>query len=218
MKRAFLLTIMVMFVLYGAANDRFYIEDFSFATTDTSTVNLVLDNETAYTAFQFDLYLPDGLTIIPGSAALTDRMASDHTLAVSEIAEGVFRLMSYSLGINAFASNSGALVTLEIAATNDFEGTATITLRNVLFTAVTGVEVPFGDEICTVTVTPGGLIGDVDGDGNVNISDVTALIDYLLSGSASGVSLTGADCDQDGSINISDVTALVDYLLSGTWN
>jgi len=61
------------------------------------------------------------------------------------------------------------------------------------------------------------LRGDVNGDNNVNISDVTTLIDYLLSGNASGISLSGADCNQDGSINISDVTALIDYLLSGHW-
>ena len=59
--------------------------------------------------------------------------------------------------------------------------------------------------------------GDVDADGNVNISDVTALIDYLLSGNASGIVLTNADCDQDGNVNISDVTTLIDYLLAGHW-
>ena len=61
------------------------------------------------------------------------------------------------------------------------------------------------------------LRGDVNGDGSVNISDVTALIDYLLTGNASGISLSGADCNQDGSINISDVAALIDRLLIGAW-
>ena len=59
--------------------------------------------------------------------------------------------------------------------------------------------------------------GDVDEDGNINISDVTALIDYLLSGNADGVSLDNADCDESGNINISDVTSLIDYLLSSHW-
>jgi len=59
--------------------------------------------------------------------------------------------------------------------------------------------------------------GDVDGDGSINISDVTALIDYLLSGNASGVDTSAADCDQDNNVNISDVTSLIDYLLSGSW-
>ena len=60
--------------------------------------------------------------------------------------------------------------------------------------------------------------GDVNNDQKVDISDVTALIDYLLSGNASGINLSGADCNQDSSVNISDVTSLIDYLLSGTWN
>ena len=59
--------------------------------------------------------------------------------------------------------------------------------------------------------------GDVDNDGHVKISDVTALINYLLSGDASAVNLDAADCDLDGNIKISDVTALINYLLSGSW-
>ena len=56
--------------------------------------------------------------------------------------------------------------------------------------------------------------GDVNGDGSVNISDVTALIDLVLSGV---INNPAADCNQDGGISISDVTALIDYVLSGHW-
>ena len=59
--------------------------------------------------------------------------------------------------------------------------------------------------------------GDVDNDGEVSISDVTSLIDYLLSGNATGINLDNADCDQNQSISISDVTTLIDYLLCGHW-
>ena len=59
------------------------------------------------------------------------------------------------------------------------------------------------------------LRGDVNGDGSVNISDVTALIDLLLGGGT--ISNPAADCNQDSSVNISDVTALIDYLLSNPW-
>ena len=61
---------------------------------------------------------------------------------------------------------------------------------------------------------PDTLPGDVDGDGVVNISDVTALIDYLL-GASSPIDMDNADVDADGHINISDVTTLIDKLLSG---
>ena len=59
--------------------------------------------------------------------------------------------------------------------------------------------------------------GDVNGDGNVTIADVTTLIDYLLSEDASQIDVEAADCNQDSDVNISDVTALIDYLLSGNW-
>ena len=59
--------------------------------------------------------------------------------------------------------------------------------------------------------------GDVNGDGQVKIGDVTSLINYLLSDDASGINLQAADCDQNGQVKIGDVTALINYLLSGTW-
>ena len=65
------------------------------------------------------------------------------------------------------------------------------------------------------TAKNAGLRGDVNGDGSVNISDVTTLIDLLLGGGS--ISNPAADCNQDSSVNISDVTSLIDYLLSGSW-
>ena len=56
------------------------------------------------------------------------------------------------------------------------------------------------------------LKGDVNGDGEVNIADVTALIDYLLGGG--DINEAAADVNSDNDINIADVTALIDYLLS----
>ena len=56
-------------------------------------------------------------------------------------------------------------------------------------------------------------IGDVNHDGDVNISDVTLLIDSLLGGGE--IFTDCADINADGEIGIADVTALIDMLLSG---
>lgn len=60
---------------------------------------------------------------------------------------------------------------------------------------------------------PAGLKGDVDDDGLVTISDVTALVDYLLGGGE--INAQNADMDEDGKITIADVTSLIDRLLGG---
>ncbi len=67
-------------------------------------------------------------------------------------------------------------------------------------------------------VEPTFLRGDVDNSGEVKIGDVTALINYLLSGDATSINLLAADCDQNGEIKIGDVTALINYLLSNSWD
>ena len=69
--------------------------------------------------------------------------------------------------------------------------------------------------IINVTVKSSFKKGDVNNDGKVDISDVTALIDYLLSGTETGVNISAADVDDSTNVNIADVTALIDMLLSG---
>ena len=54
--------------------------------------------------------------------------------------------------------------------------------------------------------------GDVNGDGEVNISDVNVLIDQILTQTGTGTS----DINHDGEVNISDVNILIDIILRGT--
>jgi hypothetical protein len=63
------------------------------------------------------------------------------------------------------------------------------------------------------------LRGDVDGNGDVDINDVTRLIDVVLGKSVTYDALA-ADCnvdDGDGNIDINDVTALINFILYGSW-
>ena len=73
------------------------------------------------------------------------------------------------------------------------------------------------DYYFTVTTQSVAMRGDVDMDGQVKINDVTALINYMLSGDASGISVEAADCDLDNNVKIGDVTTLINYLLSQQW-
>ena len=194
--------------MYATANDRFYINDFTIAAGETRTVSILLDNETEYTAFQCDLQLPEGLNVDEESFALTERKHSNHTLSVSLFPDRTFRLMSYSLKLKTYSGNSGALVTFDITADDDFTSPVTITIHNTVFTTEEGVEVSFDDEECQAY-----LRGDVNMDGNVNVGDVTALIRFVLSHDAPGINLVAADVNEDGNINIGDVTALIRLVL-----
>ena len=58
-------------------------------------------------------------------------------------------------------------------------------------------------------------LGDVNHDGAVDVGDVTALINYILTGDDSGIFLSEANIDGDaeGTIDVGDVTALISIIL-----
>ena len=58
------------------------------------------------------------------------------------------------------------------------------------------------------------LIGDVDGNGSVEIGDVSTLIDYLLGSNPQPFVYAAADFSGDGSVSIVDVSSLIDFLLA----
>ena len=86
------------------------------------------------------------------------------------------------------------------------------TMSTTITFAVEGVEA-YG--VCGATYVepapqPVGKTGDVNGDGEINIADVNAVIDYILSGTTS----QSADVNGDGEVNIADVNALLDIILA----
>ena len=65
--------------------------------------------------------------------------------------------------------------------------------------------------VCPLEVKPQSTVGDIDGNGEVNMSDVTALINHILNAATYESSL--CDIDGNGEVNATDVTALINILL-----
>lgn len=59
--------------------------------------------------------------------------------------------------------------------------------------------------------------GDVNDDGDVDVSDVTAIIAHILGNTPAGFIVEAADVNYDSSVDVSDVTAVIAYILSGWW-
>lgn len=78
----------------------------------------------------------------------------------------------------------------------------------------TNVELP----VTEIGYTYEKMRGDVNNNGVIEMDDLTALINYLLTGDTTGISVVNAAaCDGNEDIAMDDLTALINYLLNSAW-
>ena len=58
------------------------------------------------------------------------------------------------------------------------------------------------------------ILGDVSGDGIINVIDIVTLVNYILGGSLTDEGLCASDLNEDGLINVIDIVTLVNIILS----
>lgn len=58
------------------------------------------------------------------------------------------------------------------------------------------------------------VAGDVDGDDEVDMDDLVEIINFMLTGDATGLNLIAADVSGDGQVNMDDLTDLINFLLN----
>ena len=68
---------------------------------------------------------------------------------------------------------------------------------------------------CSVTVGDSYILGDVNGDGLVNVTDIVATVNYIMEKPADGFNKEAADLNGDGEINVTDIVKMVSIIMSG---
>ena len=132
-------------------NNHFYIQDFKIAVGETKTVSLILDNETEFTAFQTDLYLPEGISIVPNSAKMTSRGYASHSISMKSFSDGRTRIACLSPNSDEFRGNRGALLTIDFTANKDAAETSKNQMKNQTFVTPHVKEYKLPNSECTVT-------------------------------------------------------------------
>jgi len=86
--------------------------------------------------------------------------------------------------------------------------------NNTCYLDVSSLEAP-ADEIgfTTESDTPERLLGDVDGNGNVDVVDVMLTVDYILKRPVRVFIFVNADTDENNEIDVTDVMWIVNYIL-----
>ena len=142
-------------------------------------------------------------TTIPKDAAEGTEEGSKLTFSVPE--GKTITAIDFEVGENgSFTSNVGTY------SGKSWTGDA----QNVVLTLASGKK-PY---IKTITVTYKSasttpLLGDVNGDGDVSVTDITTLVDAILISDFSNIVPENSDVDGSGDYSVSDVMAIVDIIL-----
>ena len=153
MKKLFhILTIMLVAGAVNAqAANQLRIDDFSIQAGDTITVPVLLDNpDNDFAAFQFDLYMPTGLSVAEGGFKLGERASSSHQLMTNVNGDHT-TVMAFSFPATNFTGQSGAVLTIDVVAAPDFDGQAVINVKNIALTTADAHEHSHADIVVNVT-------------------------------------------------------------------
>ena len=104
-------------------NNIIYVEPFNAAAGAQVQMSIKMKNSAAIRGFQFDLFLPDGVTAVKSAkgkilASLTENRLPDedeHTLTLSEQGDGSIRFLCGSLADETFTGTDGEIATLTIS-------------------------------------------------------------------------------------------------------
>lgn len=167
------------------------IADLTADTGGTVMLNVNMKNAASICGVQFDLYLPDGVTIAQDAYGDDDinivgrTTLKRHSLGCAIQADGALRVTLSSLQNATFSGTTGDIVAIGLKVSADLApGTYPIVLKKIEL--ATPAEEPFCTALVQATLTvkgakpPVDLHYDINNDGEVTIADVTALIDYLL--------------------------------------
>jgi hypothetical protein len=150
----------VMLTLVGMASaDNLTIEKATVSAGGTRRIAIELKNTNKqYEAFQFDLVLPEGISIAKNEkgkpdASLNEERKVDHSLTVLSQKDNSFRFMSYSMGDNAFKGTSGVLVFVMLEAKDGLSlGSKDAAIKSQVFTDITGEVSKWDDTAFKITV------------------------------------------------------------------
>ena len=208
-----------------AMNNVIYIEPMEEMNGSQATISLKMKNTAAIRGFQFDLYLPEGVTVIKSTKGKIQGELSagrlpeedEHTLTFSEQPDGAIRFLCSSQYDETFTGNDGEIATLRVNIAEDMtDGDYLLQLKNIKLTE-TDISKYYETPLvkCKLTIKTYTL-GDINSDGVVDVSDYTGVANHIHGNTPEGFVVKAGDVDESGTIDVSDYTGIANIIHTGS--
>lgn len=200
--------------------DRIYGDNVNVYIGYTEDLQISMMNENSFTAYQFELVLPDGMTIAKNEndkylVAKGNRYSDDsHQVSIEDLGDNTFRFICVSLHNGIIDGTDGALLSVSLKASAEMaEGIYDASIRNIIMT--TTDEKRFSSKDCLFTIETMTLLkGDANGDNEIDVIDVVSIINCILGNPSATFNYLAADLNDDGEIDVFDAMMAIDLALA----
>lgn len=202
-------------------NNKLTVTDMTQCSGGRGVLNVLLSDEETIMGFQFDLQLPTGVTVAESegklTAALTGNAVNTHSISSSKVGEGLYRFVVTPQGSRAISNASGDGMTISIDVDDDVAtGVYDMTIKDIEMTVrKTGnvyEDIHPKNSTAKLIVTEA-VMGDVNGDGRVSVTDVISMNSYILEEEPAQFIRKVADLNNDGKVTITDMVLVIDIIL-----
>lgn len=192
----------------------FYIPSINCRMNDLIRVSIYLKNIAPAIAFEMDILIPEGFILDTLRSSLSAMRIGQHVLSVSKISQSTntYKFIAYSnRSKDVFSDNDGAIMSIYLK-TPSIISSYTLDIKNAILvdTLTNAMDISVTDG--NVTVNAASLMGDANGDVDVNVTDIVFLVAWINGKNPSGFNSAAADMDGNGSWNIVDITKLVEII------
>ena len=204
-------------------DDKIVVAEVTVTKGQQATIGINLENKTTdLTAYQFDLILPDGVSLTQNDkgkflVTKTSRYEDDsQTLNVSKQEGNTYRFVCFSMSNEIITGTSGAILnaSLTIGASVNI-GSYEATITNIVVTKQDGTQLKLKDSNFNIVVT-NVIKGDANGDGEINVSDIVEIVNYIMGKPSANFVQAASDMNGDGEINVTDIVKVVSVIMDST--
>lgn len=202
-------------------NNKLTVTDMTQCSGGRGVLSVLLTDEETVMGFQFDLQLPAGVTVAEDGnsklmAALTGNAVNTHNISSSKVSDGLYRFVVTPQGNRAIsnATGDGMTITIDVA-DNVATGTYDMAIKDIEMTVRRSgnlYDIHPKNSTATLKITEA-MMGDVNGDGRVSVTDVISMNSYILEEKPAQFIRKVADLNKDGKVTITDMVQVIDIIL-----
>ena len=184
---------------------------------DTVLVPVMLNNDMEVKAFQTDIFLPTGFSIITDDnnqlcILPSERLTDDHVIMAESQNDGSVRVVCYTETGESIIGNEGDLFYIKIKAPENVSGEYSINLRNTHLTDANYVEIRIPDTGAVLKVNTF-IPGDANDSRTVTVTDIVVTAQYILRLAPNPFIYDAANMNEDNDITVTDIM-LIAYLIN----